>query len=159
MLSPSQCCEVQWKFISRESTNVPLKLPSKHRLNTSSPWQEGRSYQQRWEVWVAQTGSSGENRTLSWTRQRLLKTKQNWGIWKFKVHPQLCSLEFCDSFLLLQQMHSPGLRFCRWLYLCIFGCAGSCCCTWAFSSSGEWGLPFVTALRLTLVASLSEYRL
>ena len=41
----------------------------------------------------------------------------------------------------------------------IFGCAGLCCCSQAFSSCGEWGLPFIVVHRLLIaVASFVEER-
>ena len=38
-----------------------------------------------------------------------------------------------------------------YLYILHFGCLGLCCCTWAFSSCGKWGLFFAVVHRLLIV--------
>ena len=46
------------------------------------------------------------------------------------------------------------------IYVFIFGCTGSCCCAWAFSSFGGSGPLFLVVQELTVVVSLAvEHRL
>ena len=49
-----------------------------------------------------------------------------------------------------------GFFFNRFIYL-FLAALGLCCCSWAFSSCGEWGLIFSVVHRLLMVvASLVE---
>ena len=53
--------------------------------------------------------------------------------------------------------------FYLFMYLCMYVCMaelGLCCCTWAFSSCGEWGLLFIMVCGLLIVvASFAEHGL
>ena len=63
------------------------------------------------------------------------------------------SIHFLKSFFVVVKIYL--------FHLFTFGCAGSSCCAWAFSSCGEQGLLFVAVCGLLIaVASLvAEHRL
>ena len=63
----------------------------------------------------------------------------------------LLLLNSSDEIDLNKTLYIYFLKFIYYLFLAVLGL---CCCTWAFSSCGEWGLPFVV-VRVLLIAMAS----
>ena len=75
-----------------------------------------------------------------------------------------CSHFFIQSVTqsFVQQIVIAGLLYMYGLLMFkIFGCDGSCCCTWAFSSCGEQGLLFfaVRGLLIAVASLVAEHGL
>ena len=66
------------------------------------------------------------------------------------------------SLIVLFLMHSFFFILCMYVFIYLFLAAlGPCCCTWAFSSCGEWGLLFdvVCSLPIAVASPVAEHGL